>query len=163
MKKAVTVVSYMLLFGVAFLIGCAGPATQTPQTRIDDRTGKAGVEAAAVGGAAEKPGTGTVAAAGGGEGTGGAKTAQTAEKPAEKVFVDKKGKFEVGRTPFGYVKREIKPAEKASSAPAAGRAEPVVPLVPQVKAPATPSGFSAGAAGPTSRTARQRRPDQLRF
>ena len=148
MKKAVTVVSYMLLFGVAFLIGCAGPATQTPQTRIDDRAGKAAVEAAVVAEAAEKPGTGTAAAAGAEKGTEGAKTAGTAEKPVEKVFVDKKGKFEVGRTPFGYVKREIKPAEKASSAPAPGRAESVVPLVPQVKAPATPSEFSAGAAGP---------------
>ena len=148
MKKSVTVVLFTLLFGVSFLVGCAGPLAQTSQTRTDDRTGNTGAEVAVVAGATEKPGAEKAAAAKDEKGRDGAKTAATAERPAAKVFVDKKGKFEIGQTPFGYVKRETKQGEKASGAAASRPTEPITPVAPQVKAPATPSGFGASPAGP---------------
>ncbi len=56
MKQAITIVFCALLFAVSFLAGCAGPAAQTRQTRIDDRSVKADAEGGAkVAGAAEKP------------------------------------------------------------------------------------------------------------
>ena len=147
MKKALTIVFIALLFGVSFLTGCAGTLAQTPQTGINDRVGT--VEAAARAGAPEKRTAETVATVADEKGSEAAKTGATAEKPAAKVFVDKKGKFEINSTPFGYMKREIKQGEKAPSAPVSGQTESVTPVAPQVKAPAAQSGFGAGAAGPT--------------
>ncbi|MCX5839681.1 MAG: type II secretion system secretin GspD [Deltaproteobacteria bacterium] len=76
-------------------------------------------------------------------------SAGTTEKPAEKTYVDKKGQFEITSTPFGYVKREIKRAEKELSAPVPGQRESVIPLTPVVKAPAAPPAPKAAPAGPS--------------
>jgi general secretion pathway protein D len=86
------------------------------------------------------------------------------EKPAEKTYVDKKGKFEISSTPFGYVKRDKKPAEKELSAPVPGQQVPVVPLTPEVKAPAAPPALkvepAVPAPGPSEKLAGEKAPEK---
>ena len=83
-----------------------------------------------------------------GEGEGGAKAAGTTETPAAKAYVDKKGKFEISPTPFGYVKRERKQAEKESKTPGPGGQAAAVSPAPQAKPPAAPPAPRTGPAGP---------------
>jgi general secretion pathway protein D len=141
MKQTIAIVFYTLLFAVSPFAGCAGPATQ-----INDK----GVKEEIMGGA-----TSAVTAEkysekvsvnekeGAVKGSSSATTAVAAETPAEKVYVDKKGKFEISPTPFGYVKRGIKQAEKESTPPVPQQQESIVPLPPGVKAPApTPAPAS---------------------
>ncbi|MCX5822817.1 MAG: hypothetical protein NTY86_04740 [Deltaproteobacteria bacterium] len=161
MKQAMAIVFCALLFAFSFT-GCAGPTTQikdkgvavevaggvkaaeTAEKPVEkaaalekkDGAAEGGVKAAET---AEKP-VEKVAALEKKDGAaeGGVKAAGTVEKPVEKTYVDKKGKFEISSTPFGYVKRDKKPAEKELSAPVPGQQVPVVPLTPEVKAPAVP-------------------------
>ena len=91
MKQVIAIVFCSLLFAVSFFTGCAGPTTQIKAKDVK-------VEVA-----------------------GGTKVPATAETPAEKTYADKKGQFEISATPFGYVKRDIKRAEKESSAPVPGK------------------------------------------
>ena len=104
--KQIIAIVFCILLFISSFTGCAGPTT-----RIKDK----GV-------------TAEVAV--------GAQAAGTAETPAEKTYVNKKGKFEISSTPFGYVKRKKKQTEKESSAPVPGQQESVVPLTPVVKTPA---------------------------
>ena len=161
MKQAIAIVFCALLFAFSFT-GCAGPTTQIkdkgvaveieggvkasetaekPVEKAADHEKKdgsleGGVKAAET---AEKPAEkASDHEKKDGSAEGGVKAAGTVEKPAEKTYVDKKGKFEISSTPFGYVKRDKKPAEKELSAPVPGQQVPVVPLTPEVKAPAAP-------------------------
>jgi hypothetical protein len=159
MKQAIAIVFCALLFAVSFFTGCAGPTTQ-----IKDKGVKVEVE-----GGAKVPGTAETLVEKasvhekGVEAEGGAKAAGTAEKPAEKTYVDKEGKFEISSTPFGYVKRDIKRAEKELSAPVPGQREPVFPLTPVVKAPAAPPALRAEPAspapGPSEKLAGEKAPE----
>jgi len=149
MKQAIAIVFCALLFAFSFT-GCAGPTTQIKDKGVAVEM-EGGVKASET---AEKP----VEKAADhekkdGSVEGGVKAAETVEKPAEKTYVDKKGKFEISSTPFGYVKRDKKPAEKELSAPVPGQQVPVVPLTPEVKAPAAPPALKvepAAAAPPAA-------------
>lgn len=160
MKQAIAIVFCALLFAVSFFTGCAGPTTQ-----IKDKGVKVEAEGGAkVPGTAETPVEKAYVNEKGGEAEGGAKAAETAEKPAEKTYVDKEGKFEIRSTPFGYVKRDIKRAEKELSAPVPAQQEPVVPLIPVVKAPAAPPALRAEPAspapGPSEKLAGEKAPEK---
>lgn len=122
MKQVIVIVCCALLIAVSFFTGCAGAATQIKDKEVKDEP------------FSPTPGP----------------SAATAEKPAEKVAVDKKGTSEISSTPFGNVKREIKPAkaEKELSAPVAVQREPVVPQTPVVKASTAPPAPKAEPAGP---------------
>jgi general secretion pathway protein D len=144
MKQAMAIVFCVLLLAVSFFTGCAGPTTQ-----IKDKSVQAAVDGGTkVPGTAATPIEKASVNEKGAEAEGGAKTAETSEQTAEKIYVDKKGKFEISATPFGYVRRENKPAEKESSGPVAGQREPAVPLTPAVKAQAAPPAIRTEPAGP---------------
>ena len=159
MKQIIAIVSCTLLL-TSFFTGCAGPTTQ-----IKDKGVKVAVEGGAkVPGTAETPAEKASVNEKGGEAEGGAKAAGTAETPAEKAYVDTKGKFEITSTPFGYVKRDIKRAEKELIAPVPRQREPVVPLTPAVKAPAAPPALRAEPAspapGPSEKLAGKKAPEK---
>ncbi len=176
MKQAIAIVFCALLFAFSFT-GCAGPTTQIKDKDVAvevaggvkaAETAEKPVEKASVSEKKDGSVDGGVKAAEtaeksvekasvnekkDGSAEGGVKAAGTVEKPAEKTYVDKKGKFEISSTPFGYVKRDKKPAEKELSAPVPGQQVPVVPLTPEVKAPATPPALKvepAAAAPPAA-------------
>ena len=73
----------------------------------------------------------------------GAVAAKTVEKPEEKVFVDDKDEFEFISTPFGYIKRRIKPPERKPETPIRAR-EPAAPSTEELTAPVTPPQISMG-------------------
>ena len=182
MKQPIAIVFCALLLVFSFA-GCAGPATQINKDRavkaeIDGSIQAAGTTetpvekasanvknvtrgddiqpAATAGTPVEK----TSINVKGGEG--GAGTTLTAAKPAEKVYVDKKGRFEISSTPFGYVKRGKKQAENESGM--SGPQESVVPLKPEVKSPATPSALrlepALSAPGAADKLAEQNVPEK---
>ncbi|MDO8720898.1 MAG: secretin N-terminal domain-containing protein [Syntrophales bacterium] len=144
MKQAIVIVFCALLLAVSFFTGCAGPTTQ-----IKDKGVKVEAEGGTkVPGTVEAPAEKASVNEKGREAEGGAKPPGTAETPAEKTYVDKEGKIEIRSTPFGYVKQDIKRAEKGLSAPVPGQREPVVPPTPVVKAPAAPPALGAEPASP---------------
>ena len=144
-----------------FLVGCAGPATRIPKAQIDDTSVKADAEGGAKAAVtAEKPAAEALVSEKGGAAAGGATAAPAAERPAEKVYVDKKGRMEISSTPFGYVKREKKLAEKEASASGPERRESVVPLIPQVKAPAAPSAPRTEPLGPATAPYGEKAPER---
>jgi len=185
MKQAIAIVFYVLLLTAFICTGCAGPKTQ-----IKDKGVKVEVAGGAkAAGTVETPVEKTsdpekaVKEAGGAKAAGtvetavektsdperavkeagGAKVPGTAETSAEKTYVDQKGTFEITATPFGYVKRDIKRAEKDLSAPVPGQREPAVPLIPVVVTPAAPPAPRADTAGlapgPSEKLAEKKAPE----
>ncbi len=132
MKKIITIVFCTLFLAAPLLGGCAAQKAQIKDNGAGMETGPveqksaAGIEAAAPPASREK------------EPRSGPQPAAAAETPAEKSYVDPKGKIEITPTPFGYVKRERKQTEKEPDRRIAGQQEPVVPLTPVVTPPAPP-------------------------
>ncbi|MBE0558183.1 MAG: hypothetical protein IH628_13205, partial [Proteobacteria bacterium] len=148
MKQAMAIIFCALLFAVFSLAGCAGPATQVRANESNDNRVK--VEAqdgATVVAAAERPAEGASVNEKR-EVDSSARAVGTTETPAAKAYVDKKGKFEISPTPFGYVKRERKQAERESKAAAPGRQKAAVSPVPQARPPAAPPAPKTAPAGP---------------
>ncbi len=143
MKQTKIIVFCALLLAVSLITGCAGPTAQ-----IKDKGAKAVEDASKVPGTAETPIEKASANEKGGEAENGVKAALTAGKPTEKTYVDKKGTFEISSTPFGFVKRDIKRAEKELNTPVPGQQEPIVPLTPVVKVPAAPIAPKTEPTGP---------------
>ncbi|MFA5323788.1 MAG: secretin N-terminal domain-containing protein, partial [Smithella sp.] len=132
MKQTITIVFCALFLAVSFFTGCAGPTTQIKDSsvKVEPASGTEVPEKSET--PAEKASVNEKR----GEAEGGViNVARIAETPAEKAYVDQKGKFEITSTPFGYVKHDIKRAEKESSTHVPEQREPVVPLTPVVKAP----------------------------
>lgn len=144
MKKAMAIVFCALLLAVSFFTGCAGPTTQIKDKGVKVEAGD-GAKAA---GTAETPAEKASVTGRGGEAEVGPKVAGTVETPVKKSYVDKKGKFEISSTPFGYVKRDIKRAGKEPDASVPGQRESVVPLTPVVKAAAAPPAPGAEPVSP---------------
>jgi hypothetical protein len=95
MKKTSAIVLFTLLVALSLLTGCAGPATRIPAAQIQStQSDDKGIRADMAGGA---PAVGA------------------AEKPAEKVYVDKKGKLEISSTPFGYEREKMRRTRSSTS------------------------------------------------